>query len=157
MKISFQAIETPEVEKQKSDRYHEATKTQYMKAQSVSFTQDSNCSSWMMGAVEKKKGKTLCDLQTEAENTNVDTMQDYKTLLSNTMSSEDYAKLEKEGFNFENMDPEEAVTIVDKIKAELVRSGKQIDGYTDDLDMDTLAAAVGSTVLAQAIADSFQK
>ena len=155
MKISFQTIETPEVEKQKTDRYSEANKIQHTATRAVSFTQDRSRNNWMVGG--EKKGKTMSELQTEAENSNVDIMQDYKTLLSNTMSSEDYAKLEEEGFDFQSMDPEDAVTIVDKIKAELVRSGKQIAGYTDDLDMDTLAAAVGSTVLAQAIADSFQR
>lgn len=77
------------------------------------------------------------------------------TVMSHTMSEEDYAKLSEEGFHFESMDPEEAVTIVDKIKAELARSGQHIAGYTDDLDVETLAAAVGSDALARTISDSF--
>ena len=60
-------------------------------------------------------------------------MQDYMTLASSTMSKEDYAKMSKEGFHFEAMDPKEAVTIVDKIKAEVLLSGKQIAGFNDDL------------------------
>lgn len=63
--------------------------------------------------------------------------------------------MQEEGFDFGGMEPEEAVTIVDKIKAELVRSGKQVAGYTDDLDMETLAAALGSRTLAEAVAKSF--
>lgn len=102
-----------------------------------------------------EKGKNLAALQQEAEYTDVGVQQDYMTVMSNTMSAEDYAKMQEEGFDFSGMDPEEAVTIVDKIKAELVRSGKNIAGYTDDLDMDTLAAALGSAVLAQAVAESF--
>jgi hypothetical protein len=105
----------------------------------------------------KEKGKTLTDLQQEAAWTDVGISQDYMTLMSNTMSEEDYQKMSKEGFDFSSMNPEEAVTIVDKIKAELVRSGQQIIGYTDDLDVDTLAAAVGSDSLARALADSFQE
>ena len=54
------------------------------------------------------------------------------------------------------MDQDTAVTIVDKIKAELVRSGQQIAGYTDDIDMDTLAAAVGSDTLARSIEEQFR-
>lgn len=103
-----------------------------------------------------EKGKSLIELQQEASHINVGVQQDYMTLMSNTMSEEDYAKLQEEGFDFGSMEPEEAVTIVDKIKAELVRSGKQIAGYTDDLDMETLAAALGSQALAQAVADSFR-
>lgn len=45
---------------------------------------------------------------------------------------------------------------MDKIKAELVRSGQQIAGYTDDIDMDTLAAAVGSDTLARSIEEQFR-
>ena len=59
-----------------------------------------------------------------------------------SMSQEDYAKACEDGFDPRESDQDTAVTIVDKIKAELVRSGQQIAGYTDDIDMDTLAAAV---------------
>lgn len=79
------------------------------------------------------------------------------TVMSHTMSEEDFAKLCEDGFDFEQMDPEEAVTIVDKIKAELARSGQVIVGYTDDLDVETLAKAVGSESLARAVADSFHQ
>lgn len=100
--------------------------------------------------------KSLMDIQQEAAYTDVGITQDYMTLMSNTMSAEDYHKMSEEGFDFSTMDPEQAVTIVDRIKAELVRSGQQIAGYTDDLDMDTLSAAVGSEGLARALSDSFQ-
>ena len=103
------------------------------------------------------KAKTLTQLQQEASYVDVGVSQDYMTLMSHTMSAEDYQELSEEGFHFASLDPDEAVTIVDKIKAELVRSGKHIAGYTDDLDMDTLAAAVGSDALARALADSFRE
>lgn len=101
------------------------------------------------------KGKNAKEVQQTAQNTDAAVMQDYMTVMSHTMSAEDYAQMEEEGFHFEQMDPETAVTIVDKIKAEMARSGQNVAGYTDDLDVDTLAAAVGSQALAQSIADSF--
>jgi len=104
-----------------------------------------------------EKGKSLIELQQEAEMTDVGISQDYMTLMSHTLSEEDYAKAQEEGFDFENMNPEETVTIVDKIKAELVRSGRNVAGYTDDLDMETLAAALGSQGLAEAVAKSFRE
>lgn len=104
----------------------------------------------------KEKSKTFAELQQEASFGDVGITQDYMTLMSHTMSDEDYRKLSEEGFDFSSMNPEEAVTIVDKIKAELARSGQHIAGYTDDLDVETLAAAVGSDSLARAISDSFQ-
>ncbi len=104
-----------------------------------------------------EKGKSLIELQQEAQNTDVGISQDYMTLMSHTLSEEDYAKAQEEGFDFGNMNPEEIVTIVDRIKAELVRAGKSVAGYTDDLDMETLAAALGSQVLAESVARSFQE
>lgn len=109
-----------------------------------------------VGTEENTKGKSLIELQQEAGNTNVALQQDYMTLLSHTMSQEDYAKACQDGFDPRELDQNTAVTIVDKIKAELVRSGQQIAGYTDDIDMDTLAAAVGSDTLARSIEEQFR-
>ena len=129
-------------------------------AVNVSFSAaDSNLNRFCVLGEEKagrENGKSITELQQEASVTDVGISQDYMTLMSNTMSAEDYQKLSRDGFDFSSMDPEEAVTIVDKIKAELVRSGKQIAGYTDDIDMETLTAAVGSETLARALADRFQ-
>lgn len=104
---------------------------------------------------DRKKAKSLTDLQQEASVTDAGIRQDYMTVMSNTMSTEDYQKLSEDGFDFSSMDQGEAVNIVDKIKAELARSGQQIIGYTDDIDMDTLAAAVGSEALARSLAENF--
>lgn len=108
------------------------------------------------GNEENGKGKSLIELQQDAGNTNVALQQDYMTLLSHTMSQEDYAKACKDGFDPRELDQDTAVTIVDKIKAELVRSGQEIAGYTDDIDLDTLAAAVGSDTLARSIEEQFR-
>ncbi len=105
---------------------------------------------------ENNKGKSLMELQQDAGSANVALQQDYMTLLSHTMSHEDYAKACEDGFDPRELDQDTAVTIVDKIKAELVRSGQQIAGYTDDIDMDTLAAAVGSDTLARSIEEQFR-
>lgn len=109
-----------------------------------------------MGNEENNKGKSLIELQQDAQNSNVALQQDYMTLLSHTMSQEDYAKACEDGFDLKELDQDTAVTIVDKIKAELVRSGQQIAGYTDDIDMDTLAAAVESDTLARSIEEQFR-
>lgn len=104
-----------------------------------------------------EKGKSLIEIQQEAQNTDVGISQDYMTVMSHTLSEEDYARAQEEGFDFGNMNPEETVTIVDKIKAELVRAGKNVAGYTDDVDMETLAAALGSQALAEAVTRSFRE
>lgn len=156
MKITFNTVGTQENEKQYSrqDRSGKIDKDAY--AYQV-FAVTDRQKNWMQGiGTDKEKGKSLIELQQDAANTNVGITQDYMIVMSHTMSREDYAKLSEEGFHFQEMDPEEAVTIVDKIKAELARSGQCIQGYNDDLDIDTLTAVVGSDALAKAIADSFQ-
>ena len=101
------------------------------------------------------RGKTMEELQAQAGAADVQAMQNQMTVMSHTMSDEDYARMTREGYDPSQMDPREAVTILDKIKAELVKAGCHIVGYTDTLDMDTLMAAVGDPGLAQALHDSF--
>lgn len=156
MKISFYQREVSETERQHTEsRIAHGQKSTERKDLSRPgyYAAGQGLEGMSQAAVEK--GKSLIELQQEAANTDVGITQDYMTVMSNTMSEEDYAKMQEEGFDFSSMDPGEAVTIVDKIKAELVRSGKNIAGYTDDLDMDTLAAALGSQALAEVIAQSF--
>ena len=157
MKITFYQQTPVETEKQYAEKAHHPRTANGNVGCQVTFA-DRKEELWgaAVGA-GREKNKSLIELQQEAENMNVAVQQDYMTVMSNTMSQEDYAKMQKEGFRFESMDPETAVTIVDKIKAELARSGKHIAGYTDDIDMDTLAAAVGSEALAAAVAQSFRQ
>lgn len=157
--ISVNHTERTEIEKPRPSR--EKTMAKGADAVNVSFfAGDTGPDMFGVAGSEKEghdKAKTLAQLQQEASYTDVGVSQDYMTLMSHTMSEEDYRELSKEGFHFDSLDPDEAVTIVDKIKAELVRSGKHIVGYTDDLDLETLAAAVGSDTLARALADSFRE
>lgn len=155
MKITFHQQTTVQTEAQYTEKAGTAAHTYRAAELSASFETGSD--RILPCAQQTERGKTLAQLRQEAANTNVAVQQDYRTLMANTMSEEDYAKLEEEGFHFRSLKPEEAVTIVDKIKAELARSGKQIVGYTDDLDMNTLAEALGSQTLAQAVADSFRQ
>ncbi len=161
MKITFEKQETSQISSRNTaDKIKESRGSSYQSGKSnrsaAAFFCPEPGTNWMNGT-GKSKGKGMAEIQQEAANTDVAVQQNYRTVLANTMSEEDYAKMEEEGFSFSNMDPETAVTIVDKIKAELAKSGKVIVGYTDDLDMDTLAAALGSDTLATAIRDSFRE
>lgn len=100
--------------------------------------------------------KSFEDVRRQAENIDLDSRQDGLIVASNTMSDEDYARMLEEGYEPSDMTQEETVTILDKIKAELLKSGKHIAGYTDDIDMDTLTAAVGSQGLAQSLQTAFE-
>ena len=161
MKITFEKQEASQISSRNtSDRIKENrgndSQTGKSSRTAAAFFCPEPGTGWRNGT-GKSKGKGMAEIRQEAANTDVAVQQNYRTVLANTMSEEDYAKMEEEGFSFSNMDPETAVTIVDKIKAELVKSGKIIAGYTDDLDMDTLAAALGSDTLAAAIHDSFRE
>ncbi len=157
MKITFQPTEAPEMGNQNKIKPGEAKAAAVNRSYGVAYGQSMD-RNWIAGKKGgKEKAKTLAELQMEAGNVDAAVQQDYRTVMSNTMSAEDYARAEREGFDFSAMDPEEVVTIVDKIKAELARSGQHIAGYTDDLDQATLAAALGSETLAGAVAESFRQ
>lgn len=111
-------------------------------------------SRWNAGR-KASRGKTVAELQAQAGAADVQAMQNQMTVMSHTMSDEDYARMAREGYDPSQMDPQETVTILDKIKAELVKSGQNIVGYTDTLDMETLTAAVGDQGLARALQESF--
>ena len=154
MKITFQnqkAIETEHLNPARREGVRDKAPVDRRSAASAVYNNGNRAI-----GVDGGRGKSVLQLQQEAAGTDVGIQQDYMTLMSNTMSEEDYARLQEEGFDFGSMDPEETVTIVDKIKAELARSGKRIAGYTDDIDMETLAAALGSQALAQTVAESFR-
>lgn len=107
------------------------------------------------GNEKTKSGKTLTEIMQEAGAVDASVNQDYRTVLSNTMSAEDYARAEKEGFDYYSMDPDEVVTIQDRIKAEVAKSGEVIVGYNDNLSGETLAKAVGSETLARSLEKGF--
>ena len=157
MKVAFpeQAVSEAEKQKQQINKSKAAYNGAAAAAGQVPFAAMVNGIQDVPG-MGGEKGKSLIELQQEAGSVDAAVAQDYMTVMSHTLSAEDYAKMQEEGFDLGSMEPEDVVTIVDKIKAELVRSGQNIAGYTDDMDMETLTAALGSQVLAQAVADSFQ-
>lgn len=160
MKITFQNQEENRIESSEAGRQRKAEQTVSKKAYGA-YTLSLMSSAEKNYAVgdkgKKQKGSTMADLQEQAANVDVGIQQDFMTLMSNTLSEEDYAKLEEDGFRFSDMEPEMAVTIVDKIKAELVRGGKHVPGYTDDVNVEVLSEALGSETLARAVEDSFAK
>ncbi len=103
------------------------------------------------------QGKTMEDVMAEAAVTDVSLQKDYMTVMSSVMSDEDFAKLSEEGYDPGVMEPEEAVTIVDTIKAEMAESGTVIAGYNDDIDAETLKKITGSEARAQEILDAFHR
>ena len=103
----------------------------------------------------KGQGKTVEEVMQDAGNIDVATQRDYMTVMSNSMSTEDFGRMLKDGYHIGDMDVEEVVTIVDKIKAELIKSGTQVQGYTDQIDAETLEKITGSEAFARELSRQF--
>jgi hypothetical protein len=157
LKISFNEKAIKEAERRRTEQNREAQQTSATAMGQTAFADMFGRQEDGILAAGGEKGKSLIELQEEAGNVDVAVQRDYMTVMSHTMSEEDYAKMQEEGFDPGAMDPEDVVTIVDKIKAELVRAGKNIVGYTDDMDVGKLTAALGSEVLARSVVDSFRE
>ncbi len=154
MRITFQ---NQQIQEPLNKAEHTSSRTTTAPAKTdigVRLFGEGNTLPWSMEGMDK--GKSLIEIQQNAGNMDVSVNQDYMTLMSHTLSDEDYAKAREEGFDFSTADAEEVVTIVDKIKAELVKAGVNVTGYTDDLSVEQLSQALGSQVLAQAVQESFQ-
>lgn len=87
---------------------------------------------------------------------NLAVKQNYMTVMSNIMSTEDFNKMMEDGFDPSKLDPEQVVTIVDHIKAEMAKSGEVVAGYNDDLSKEQLTQILGSASLAKEVEQSFQ-
>ena len=81
----------------------------------------------------------------------------YMAVMSNSLSTEDFAKLKEEGFHPGSMDIKDAVNVVDQIKIKLIEAGVNIKGYTDTLDSDVIEAAVGNKALAANISSKLSE
>lgn len=77
---------------------------------------------------------------------------DFMTVMSNSMSASDFQKMKKEGFDYSAMEPEQVVTILDKIKTVLAQSGTQVQGYNDNLSVDKITEITGNSGYAESIA-----
>ena len=77
--------------------------------------------------------------------------QDMMTVMSGEVSSKELGKLDEEGYDIYDMDPEETVTVVDRIKAVMAKSGVVIEGYNDDVSDAALQEVAGSVAAAEAL------
>ena len=77
---------------------------------------------------------------------------DLMTVMSNSMSASDFQKMKEDGYDISNMEPEQAITILDKIKTVLAQSGTYVQGYNDNLSVDKITEITGNGGYAQTIA-----
>ncbi|MCH5249787.1 MAG: hypothetical protein J1E98_07635 [Lachnospiraceae bacterium] len=103
----------------------------------------------------KGQGKTAEEVMQDAGQIDLAVQKDYLTVMSNSVSTEDFSRMMKDGYHIGDMEVEEVVTIVDKIKAELIKGGTQVAGYTDQIDAETLEAITGSEAFARQLCEQF--
>ena len=77
---------------------------------------------------------------------------DFMTVMSNSMSASDFQKMQEDGYDMSSMEPDQVVTILDKIKTVLAQSGTHIQGYNDNLSVDKITEITGNSGYAETIA-----
>lgn len=103
------------------------------------------------------QGQNLQDIMKNAGAMDVTANRNYMTVMSNSMSDEDYEQLIKEGYKPGETSIETTVTVTDEIKAKLAQSGVIVEGYNDDLSDEVLQEITGSESAANAIKKAFRE
>ena len=101
--------------------------------------------------------KTMGDISNHASLTDVDLQRDYLTVMSSCLSAEDFSKLEENGYEIADTEIKELVTVTDQIKAELLKAGVSVDGYTDSIDLEKLKEITGSEMFARKLSKEMVK
>ncbi|MCI8926949.1 MAG: hypothetical protein HFI96_04405 [Lachnospiraceae bacterium] len=100
-------------------------------------------------------GRTAEELIRQIGQEDVTARRNYMAVMSNSVSDEDFARLQKEGFHPGSTDIETVVTIVDEIKVALAKGGTEIAGYTDTVDDEVLKDITGSEAFANELKRQF--
>lgn len=79
----------------------------------------------------------------------------YMTVMANTISHEDFARMMKDGDRPSGMDGAESVNTLDRIKAKMAEAGIIIEGYNDDLSVDEIEKITGNRGQAEALKREF--
>ena len=103
------------------------------------------------------QGMTQQDIMKSVGAMDVNNHRNYMTVMSNSMSDEDFAELVKEGYKPGETSVDTTVTVVDEIKAKLAQSGVIIEGYNDDLSDEVLQEITGSETVSNAVRKAFRE
>ena len=95
--------------------------------------------------------KSFDEIKAKASMKNVSLDNNAFAVMATSMSADDVAKMSDDGFSPSEMTDFETVTVLDKIKATLVKSGVDIKGFTDDLSKEQIEQIAGSSAYASAI------
>ncbi len=124
------------------------------KASNSGFTLDIS-GTVMDNSAYKGHGRTAEEVMLDAGQEDITARRNYMAVMSNSMSDEDFARLQKDGVHPGSTDIETVVTIVDHIKAALVKGGTQVVGYTDTISDEALKDITGSEAFAKELESQF--
>lgn len=122
---------------------------------SGSFRWDGSSSAAGNQAYRDNKSKEIALLE-EASFYDEKNSKDFMVVMSNTLSDEDYKRIQENGGNPGDYEPGEMVTVIDEIKVTLAKAGVHIAGYTDNLDTAAVKEAAGNEAYAAAIAHALE-
>lgn len=125
--------------------------------QSIGYTLDISGKDMDITVFGKEKLDSFEDIAIKAQAKNISLESDANAVMSNSMSEEDFAEYMKEGYSPSNMEIEDAVNNLDKIKATLLESGIVIEGYNDDLSDKELDLITGSSAVSSIIKDALKE
>ncbi|MCR5733415.1 MAG: DUF6240 domain-containing protein [Lachnospiraceae bacterium] len=101
--------------------------------------------------------RSAAEIMQDAGQMDIALQRDYMAVMSNSMSAEDFAEMTKDGFSISDLNVEEHVTSLDKLKCKLAEAGIIVEGFNDDLSEDELNAITGSTALTTQIEEALRK
>lgn len=112
---------------------------------------------WGYGRPQSKEREKTAAEQFQREGAvDIATRMDQMVVLSHTVSPKDYEEMKKDGFSLDETTPEEMVTVVEKIKINMAKTGSDMVG-PGDLDQETLEEALGSTALAKEVESKLEE
>ncbi len=91
-----------------------------------------------------KKTRTAADELANIENFDEKLNRNYMAVMSNTMSGKDFKELVENGYAPGQMQPEDAVNSLDRMKVKLAQAGMDVAGYTDTVSSEEVAEVTGS-------------
>lgn len=109
------------------------------------------------GKPEAEEKKTAADSLINDASLDAAERKNQMVVLSNTTSEEDYEKMQEEGFSLDATASATIMTVIDEIKAQLLKAGADISSFGDDLSKEQLEAFAGSPELAMQLMQAMQQ
>lgn len=115
-----------------------------------------NVPSMEVEQMDSGKKKTIEEAFAGLQDTDTAAVKNYISVMSNMMTTEDFAKLQEEGYSLNDTEVKKIVTVVEKIKIKLAAA---CDDYkmTGNVDMDKVREVMGNVSMAMKVSRNLEK